>query len=97
MTVTLNLIWKPYADLIFGPAYELVGLPANSDDWSASAHRRTCNDGVSYFAHAYINGRYMSHNAKTMQTAIKRLNTEIDRRSIGLFGVDDIAFEVRKS
>jgi hypothetical protein len=85
----MRLEWKQYQDPIFGPAAQIEGFPTNTDDWSASVHRRSIGK-FDWFAHAYINGKYMCHNASTMRTAIKRLNAEIARRSIGLFGVDDL-------
>ncbi len=87
----MTLTWRPYEDPIFGPAWRMEGLPPNTDDWSASAHRNA--DHTLAWAHAYINGRYLNHHAKTMPTAIKRLNKEIDKMSIGLFGEDDVVFE----
>lgn len=85
----LKLTWVKYQDPIFGEAFQMRGLPKGA---SASAHKRGPHN---YFAHAFINGSYMSHNGKTMRSAIDRLGKEFDRRSLGLFGVDDIVIGVR--
>ena len=87
----MNLHWHEYADPIFGRAYELVGLPEGA---SANAHRRGtgCYVANAYFPEGY-GSRFLSHQAKTMRSAVKRLESEIDKRSIGLLGVDIVTFE----
>lgn len=80
------LTWKSTVCPIFGDAFELHGL---RDGESASCRRH----GVGKFiANAFIGGRYLSHVARTKASAMARLEKEIDRRSIGLFGVDDVTF-----
>lgn len=80
------LTWKEQDSPIFGFVFEMQGLREGE---SASAHRRGPN---SYYAHAFIGGRYLGHCARTMKSAMKRLEREIDKRSIGLLGVDDVTF-----
>lgn len=83
----MQLTWQQYDDPIFGRAYRLDGLPCPQDSGVARRHGDT-----RYVAMAFITGRYLSHHAGTVHAAIKRLNAEIDKRSIGLLGVDDVAF-----
>jgi hypothetical protein len=84
--MVMILTWKKQEDAIFGNIMWLRGLKEGE---SATAYRR---GSYRYHAHAFIGGRYMSHCARTVQSAMKRLEAEIDRRSIGLFGVDDVTF-----
>jgi hypothetical protein len=86
----VNLTWQKTTCPIFGAAYELVGLPLGM---SASA-RRSGKAGR-YVAHGFIGGCYLNQQAGTLRAAMSRLQSEIDRRSIGLLGVDDVAFEVQ--
>jgi hypothetical protein len=86
----MQLIWKEQDDPIFGHAFWLRGLKEGE---SATVHRRGYGK---YFAHAFIGGRYLSHTARTMASAMKRLEAEIDRRSIELLGVDDVTFSKEK-
>ena len=83
----MHLTWRKTICPIFRVRYDLEGLP-NGDSGTAY------HSNGRYVAQAYISGRYLRHRAGTMQAAIKRLNREIDRRSIGLFNVDDIDFRV---
>lgn len=79
----MKLTWRKYVDPIFGNALRLDGLP---EGMSATARRNGA--GKRYVADAWIGGRYLNHHAGTLAAAVKRLNAEIDRRSIGLLGVD---------
>lgn len=81
----LKLTWHPTRFEIFGDGFELQGLPPK-DSGSARKH------GDRFIAHAYIGNRYLSHTAKTLKSAMSRLEKEIDRQSIGLLGVDDLEF-----
>ncbi len=83
----LVLTWQPYTDEIFGPAYTLNGLPDSRS--SGAAYRSLAGHWV---AHAFIDGAYLNHKGRTAGTAMKRLEREIDKRSIGLFGLDTISF-----
>ncbi len=83
----MRLSWKQYEDPIFGPAWSLEGLPRAEDCGVARRH------GKRFIANATINGHYLSHCAGQVLVAIERLNREMDRRSIGLFGVDDLSFD----
>lgn len=82
----MRLTWTAYNDRIFGPALRLDGLPCANASGFARSH------GKRYMAHAYIGGRYLAHTAGTRAAAVKRLEREINRRSIGLLGVDDVEF-----
>lgn len=84
----MTLIWQKTTFAIFGEGYELAGLPNKND----CAHARK-SDGR-FVALATINGRFLCHTARTMRSAMNRLEREIDKRSIGLLGVDDVTFEV---
>lgn len=82
----IKLTWVPVKDAIFGASHNLTGLP--DPEWSGRAYL-SAGRAV---AHAFIAGRYLRHCARTQKQAIKRLNAEIDKRSIGLFGVDVVDF-----
>jgi hypothetical protein len=83
----MRLSWTAYEDVIFGPSYQLEGLQRASD--CGVAHRQ----GKRFVACATINGCFMSHEAGRILVAIERLNRELDRRSIGLFGDDELSFD----
>lgn len=83
----MQLTWIAYKDAVFGPAYRLDGLPKPGD---CAVARRQGNRR--FIANAFIRDRYLSHTAPTLKLAICRLEAEIDRRSIGLLGVDDVTF-----
>lgn len=83
----MKLTWQTHVDPIFGSGKILIGLPEGS---MACARRSGCGR---YVADAFIGGRYLNHKAGTLAAAIKRINSEIDRRSIGLLGVDDVEFD----
>lgn len=80
----MRLEWKECTDPIFGAGFILQGLPSPIE--CARAYRTS----KYYVAQAWIGESYLNHHGKTMRSAMKRLNTEIHRRSIGLFGVDDL-------
>lgn len=88
--MTRQLTWRPYTDAIFGPAYSLDGLPDGSSAFARRYGGARGKGAPRYIANAFIAGIYMSHCAGTVDAAMKHLNREIDRRSIGLFGVDDL-------
>lgn len=81
----IRLTWVASKCPIFGDCFSLEGLPP---EWCGSAYR-SAGRAV---AHAWIGGRYLDHHARTLPQAIKRLNAEIDKRSIGLLGVDVVEF-----
>jgi hypothetical protein len=88
METQMKLVWKkrPWPSR-YGIFYDLTGLPNNGSNSAIAYYRPGSKD---YIANACISGLLMTHIAGTMQAAIKRLNNEIDRRSIGLFDLDDI-------
>lgn len=83
----MQLTWKSTTCPIFGAAFELQGLKEGETGMARKHAGR-------YMAHAFIDGRYLSHCARTARTAMTRLEREIDKRSIGLLGVDDVTFTV---
>jgi hypothetical protein len=85
----MKLIWQKRDCSIFGSSLDLVGL-REGESGCARKH------GKRYIAMAFINGRYLSHCAGTLKSAINHLEKDIDKRSIGLFGVDNISFEIQK-
>lgn len=82
----MQFIWQEQNCPIFGHAFWLRGLREGE---SATAHQRGPHK---YFAHAFVGGRYLAHTARTMRSAMTRLEREIDKRSIGLLDVDDVTF-----
>lgn len=83
------LTWRKVPCALFTWRYDLEGIGTeNSGCARRTAHQK-------YLANAYINGHYMAHTASTLQTAMARLNNEIDRRSIGLFNCDTLEFRIR--
>lgn len=82
------LTWTPHHSPITGNGLLLTGLPAAD---SASVYFGF-GDGR-FVAHAFIGGHYLNHRAGTRDAARKRLEKEIDRRSIGLLKVDVVEFE----
>lgn len=84
-----KLTWRFYTDQIFGGAFRLEGLPKDS---VGTCHYQTAKKR--FLAHAHVGGRYLMATGNTFQVAINRLNRELDRRSIGLFGVDVLEFEL---
>jgi hypothetical protein len=89
MTNGKTLVWREGTDPIFGRAFTLEGLTGK--DESGGARR---NPSGGFVAMAFIKGRYLSHNGKTIFKAMDRLNSEICKLSISLFGVDDLEFQI---
>ncbi len=89
--MSLTMTWRSHRDLIFGDAWEIVDIPIAQvgEAHIASAYKR--GDGT-WHAHAFIKGRYLSHCGSAAKTAMRRLQKEIDRRSIDLFGEDVVWF-----
>jgi hypothetical protein len=88
------LTWQAHTDSLFGAAYALHGLR----EGESGGARRTGDDAkgrARYAADAWIGGRYLCHTAGTMRAAMTRLEREIDRLSIGLFGDDVVTFCVK--
>lgn len=81
------LTWTLHHSPLTGKGLLLTGLPEGA---SASVYFGF-GDGR-FVAHAFIGGRYLNHRAGTHDAARKRLEREIDKRSIGLLGVDDVEF-----
>jgi hypothetical protein len=83
----MKLTWSETECSIFGPTLVLEGLR----DGESGCARKHGQKGR-YIAMAFIGGRYLSHCAGTRQAAVTRLEREIDKRSIGLFGDDTVTF-----
>jgi hypothetical protein len=85
----MKLIWRASTCPIFGACYQLDGLTGED-----TAHARRHGSAGRFIALATIKGKILSHTAKTMPGAMRRLQSEIDRQSIGLLGVDRVTFGV---
>ena len=84
----MKLTWKMQPDAAYGYCYALQGFPSPAHCATihyAPAHRQ-------FIGRAFIGGQYLSHRAGTLRAAMSRMNAEIDKRSIGLLGVDVIEF-----
>jgi hypothetical protein len=86
-TNELALTWVRVPCEIFGWRYDLTGLPEGS---FGSAYKS--KKGTAQLWSGPKTRRYVTATGKTVAAAIKRLNKAIDRRSIGLFGVDTVTF-----
>lgn len=78
------LVWKK-VPWLHGTRWELTGLPKGM---YASAH--FVKSEKAFIARAWLSGHSLSHSAGTCAAARQRLSREIDKRSIGLFGLDGI-------
>jgi hypothetical protein len=84
----VSLHWKATQDPIFGEAFELCGL---QDGESGMARA----NGGRFIAHAFVGGRYLSHCARSLTSAMKRLDADISRRVESRAGLNlsvDISF-----
>lgn len=89
----MHLIWQKGDDAIFGACHNLTGLREGEN----GIVRRSGEPNPKvprYAAMAFIADRFMLHRAGTADRARRCLEREIDRRSIGLFGVDEIRFTI---
>lgn len=66
--VAMKLTWRFYQDQIFGGAFRLEGLPADSFGACHFVVSKSC-----FNAGAFTNGKYMSANGRTFAQAINRL------------------------
>lgn len=83
----ITLTWREEACAIFGRRHALTrdGVEIGAAYWRSHA-----GQGL---AHATVGGRYRFATARTTAAAIKALERQLDRESIGLFGVDVVGFE----
>lgn len=86
----MRLTWEKYDSGIFGPCQRLTGLPDAS--WAVAVRAITDAMDAGFIATACFDGVVLSHRGPRLKTAMRRLEKEIDKRSIGLLGVDDVEF-----
>jgi hypothetical protein len=83
----VRLVWKPQTSEAWGRHYELTGLPDNAFIYAYRV------DVGRYFAGGIIKGSFVAHYSGNIHKAMRLLERELDKRSIGLFGVDVVEFE----
>lgn len=71
----ITLTWRKHQFDGLGEGFILEGLPNKDDNGCARPHA-----ALHYIAIAHIGKNFMSHDGKTLNIAMNRLNSEISRR-----------------